>query len=71
MESRLRWFENVERIPLDSLARIIHQIKRIQIVKGRRGPRKTIRKNIKKYFEINDLNRSIIVYKTYGIDLCW
>lgn len=42
----------------------IDHIERSQTTRGRGTPRKTIRKIIKKYLEINDLDRSMIFDRT-------
>ena len=64
-ETRLRCFGHVERRPVNSIIRRVDQVKSSQITRGR--PRKTIRKTIKKYLEINDLDRNMLYDKTYGI----
>ena len=64
MENRLRWFEHVERRPVDSVVRREYQIERSQTVRERGRPRKTIREVIKKDLEINDLDRSMVLDRT-------
>lgn len=38
-----------------------YQMERRQIIRGRGRSRKTIKEIIKKYFEINDLDRNLII----------
>jgi len=60
VENRLMWFGHVERRPIDSVVRRVDQIEDSQITRGRGRPRKTIRK----YFEINELDRNKVYDRT-------
>jgi len=56
VESRLRWFEHVERRLLDSVVRRVDHMVDAQITIGRGRPRKTIREIVKKVIEFNELD---------------
>lgn len=60
MENRLRLFEHVERRPIDFIVRRVDQMERMQTIRERGRPRKTIKEIIKKDLDINDLNRSMV-----------
>lgn len=45
-------------------------MKSSQISKGWERPKKAIRETIKKYFDINELDRSIVLDRTLWLD-CW
>ncbi|KAH1262863.1 hypothetical protein GmHk_02G005393 [Glycine max] len=64
VENRLRWFGHVERRPVDSVVRRVDQMERRQTIRGRGRPKKTIREVIKKDFELNDLDRSMVLDRT-------
>lgn len=53
------WY--VERRPVDSLVRRVVQMGRSQTTRDREKPKKTIREIIKKDFEIDDLNRIMVL----------
>jgi hypothetical protein len=53
VETRLRWFRNVEKIPVDFVVRKVNQIEGSQTTRGKGRPMKTIRETIKKDLEIN------------------
>jgi len=46
VENRFRWFEHVERKPVDSIVRIVNQIKDSHITRGIGRPRRTTRETI-------------------------
>jgi len=64
VETRLRWFEHVERRRVDSVVRRVDQIERSQITRGRGRPRKTIRETIGKGLEINELEKDMVFDRT-------
>ncbi|KAL5166585.1 hypothetical protein HKD37_18G051517 [Glycine soja] len=64
VKNRLRWFEHVERRPVDSVVRRVDQMERRQTIRGRGRPKKTIREVIKKDLELNDLDRSMVLDRT-------
>ena len=57
-------YGHAERRHVDSVVRRIDQLERSQTTRGRGRPRKTIREVIKKYIEINDLDRNIVPNRT-------
>jgi len=59
VETRLRWFEHVERILVDLVVRVA-QMEGSQITSGTCRPRKTIRKDL----EINELEKGMIFDRT-------
>lgn len=61
VENTLRWFEHVERKSVDSVVRRVDQMKRMQKIKGRGRPWKTIIEVIKKDLEVNDLDRIMVL----------
>lgn len=63
VKNRHRWFGNVERRPIDSAVRKVYQMERRKTIWGRGRPKNTIREVIKKCREINDLDRSMILYR--------
>ncbi|KAL5134814.1 Craniofacial development protein 2 [Glycine soja] len=65
VENRLRWFGHVERRPVDSVVRRVDQMERRQTIRGRGRPKKTIREVIKKDLELNDLDRSMVLDRTF------
>jgi hypothetical protein len=64
METRLRWFWHVERRPVDSVACRVDRTKGSQITRGKGRLRKTITETIKKYLEINELDKDMIHDRT-------
>ncbi|KAL5135333.1 hypothetical protein HKD37_03G008264 [Glycine soja] len=64
VENRPRWFGHVERRPVDSVVRRVDQMERMQTIRGRGRPKKTIREVIKKDLELNDLDRSMVLDRT-------
>jgi len=56
VETRLRWFGNVERRPVDYVVRRLDKTRSIQITKCRGRPIKTIRETIKKDIEITEVD---------------
>lgn len=61
VENRLRWYGHVERKPVDYVVRRVYQTERSQTTRGKGRPRKTIREVIKKYIEINEFDRNIVL----------
>lgn len=61
VENRLRWFGHIERIPVDCVVRIIYQIERRQIIRGRWRSTGTIREVVNKDREINNLDKGIAI----------
>jgi hypothetical protein len=53
VETRLRWFRNVERRPVDFVVRRVNQMEGSRTTRGRGIPIKTITETIKKDLEIN------------------
>jgi len=71
VETRLRWFEHVERRPVDSVGRRGDQMEGSQITRGRGRPRKLIRETIKKDLEINKLEKDMVFDRTLvSFDSC-
>lgn len=58
------WYIDVERKLVGYVVKRVEQMERSQITRDRRRPRKTIRGVIKKDFEINDLDKSMVLDKT-------
>jgi len=42
VENRFRWFEHVERRPVDDIVRRVYQMEESQVKRGRGRPKKTI-----------------------------
>lgn len=59
VENRLSWFFHVERRRVDFFVSRVAQLERTQTTRGRGRPIKIIREVIKKYLNINDLDRSM------------
>jgi len=57
VENKLRWFEHVERRPIDSVVRRVDQMEDRQLTR----PRKTIRETIRKELEINEWKRLLLL----------
>lgn len=55
VESRLMWFGQVRRRPLEALIRRVNQMQDSLIVTGRRRPIKTLGETLQKYLELNEL----------------
>jgi len=64
VENRLRWFEHVERRPVDAVVRRVDQIEESQVKRGRGRPKKTIKETIRKDLEVNELDPNLIYDKT-------
>jgi len=60
VETRLRWFEHVERRLVDSIVRRVNQLEGSQVTRCRIRLRKTIRETIRKNLEINELEKEMI-----------
>jgi len=60
VENRLRWFGHVERRPVDAVVRRVYQMEESQVKRGRRRPKKTIRKNL----EVNELDPNMVFDRT-------
>ena len=60
IENRLRWFEHVERRPVDAVVRRVDQMEESQVKRGRERPTKTIRETIRKDLEVNELDPNMI-----------
>lgn len=60
IKTRLRWYDHVERRPINFVVRKVDQVEGSQITRGKRGPRKIIRKTITKDLEINEFDRDMI-----------
>jgi hypothetical protein len=56
VETRLRWFEHVERRPLDFVVRSVNWMEGSQITRDKGRPRKTISETIKKDLETRNLD---------------
>lgn len=61
---RLRWFEHVERRPVDYVVWRVDQTEGSQITRGKESPRKTTRETIMKYLEINELKIDMLYDRT-------
>jgi hypothetical protein len=59
VETRLRWFEHVERRPVDFVVIRVDQMEGSQITRDKED-----RETIKKYLEINELNRKMVLDRT-------
>lgn len=55
------WFGHVERRDVDFVIRKVDPVERSQTIRGRGRLRKIIREIIKKDFEIDDLDRSMVL----------
>ena len=64
VENRLRWFGHVERRPVDAVVRRVDQIEESQVKRGRGRPKKTIKENIRKDVEVNELDLNIVFDRT-------
>lgn len=64
MENKLRWFGHIKRRLVDSAVKRVDQMERREIIRGKGRPRKTIREVIKKYLEINNLDRNMVLNRT-------
>jgi hypothetical protein len=56
VETRLRWFQHVERRPLDFVVRSVNWMEGSQITRDKGRPRKTISETIKKDLETRNLD---------------
>jgi hypothetical protein len=63
-DSRLRWFEHVERMHVDYVVRKIDHMEGIHITRGKGRFRKTIRETMRNDPEIYGLQKEIVSYKT-------
>lgn len=63
-ENRFWRFEHLEKRLIDFVERRIDKMKMSQIAKGKGIIRKTIRTTNKKDLEINDLDKSMVLYRT-------
>jgi hypothetical protein len=54
VETGLRWFEHVERVPMDFLVRRVDHTRGSQITRGKGRYMKTIRETINKDLETNE-----------------
>lgn len=64
VENILRWLGHVEKRLAGSVVRRVDQMKRSQTIRGRGKSIKPIRETIKKDFEINELDRNMVLYGT-------
>jgi len=64
VENRLRWFEQVERRPVDAVVRRVDQMEESQVRRGRGRTRKTIRETIRKDLEVNELDPNLVFNRT-------
>lgn len=64
MENKLRWFGHAERISLDFVVRRVDQMEKGQIIRDRGRSKKTIREVIKKDLKHNNLDKSMVPYRT-------
>lgn len=64
LETKLRWFQHVERRHVDYIVRRLDQIEESQITRCMGRPRKTTRETIMKDLEINELKKTISLYRT-------
>jgi len=64
VENRLRWFEHVERRPVDAVVRRVDQMEESQVKRGRGRLKKTIRETIRKYLEVNELDQNMVFDRT-------
>ena len=63
VENSLRWFRHVGTKPLNYVVRMVDQMEDCHTTRGRRIPRKTIREDIKKELDINELDLNMIYDK--------
>ena len=64
IENRLRWFEHVERRPVDAVVRRVYQMEESHVKRDRGRPRKTIRETIRKDLEVNELDPNLVYDRT-------
>lgn len=64
LKNRLRWFELIERRPIDFVVRRVDHIERRQTTKGKGRSKKTITKVIKKDLKNNNLDNSRVLNRT-------
>lgn len=60
VENRFKWFEHVERILVDSPVGIVDQMQSSEIFRGKGRLRETTSEVLKKYLEINNLNKNMV-----------
>ena len=60
VETSLRWFGHLERRSVDFVVMRVDQMKDSQTAKGRGKLRKTIRENLKKDLEFNELDWNMV-----------
>jgi len=64
VENKLRWFEHVERRPVDVVVRRVDQMEENHVKRGRGRPKKTIRETIRKDLEVNELDSNLVYDRT-------
>jgi len=64
VETRLKWFEHLERRHMDYVERRVDKMTGCQITRGRETPRKIRKETITNNLEINELDKYMILDRT-------